>query len=103
MVAAETVVPLTFHWYAGDDPPFVGMEVKVTEVPAQTGFAEGAIETLTASSGLTVKVTVLDVAGLPVTQGALDVSTQVMVFPLARALLVYVGLLVPTLVPFNFH
>jgi hypothetical protein len=54
-----------------------GVAVKVTEVPAQTGLAEAAIETLAVSNGLTVMVTVFDVAGLPVTQAALVVSTQV--------------------------
>ena len=54
----------------------MGVAVKVTEVPAQTGFAEGATDTLTASSGLTVMVTVLDAAGLPVGHVALEVSTQ---------------------------
>ena len=44
----------------------MGVAVKVTEVPAHTGFAEGATDTLTGSRGFTVMVTVLDVAGLPV-------------------------------------
>ena len=55
----------------------VGVAVKVTEVPAQTGFAEGAIITLTGRFGLTVMVIVFDVAGLPVAQVALEVKTQV--------------------------
>ena len=71
------MVPFTFHWYAGADPPLVGVAVKVTEVPAQTGLAEAATDTLTGSSGLTVMVTVLEVAGLPVVQVAFEVSTQV--------------------------
>ena len=49
-------------------PPLVGVAVNVTEVPAQTGFAEAAIETLAAILGLTVIVTAFEVAGLPVTQ-----------------------------------
>ena len=56
--------------------------MKVTEVPAQTGFAEGAIITLTGRFGLTVIVIVFDVAGLPVAQVALEVSTQVITSPL---------------------
>ena len=55
----------------------VGVAVKVTEVPAQTGLAEAAIDTLTGSRGFTVMVTVFDVAGLPVGQVALEVKTQV--------------------------
>ena len=55
----------------------VGVAVNVTEVPAQTGLAEAAIDTLTGSSGFTVMVTVLEVAGLPVGQVALEVRVQV--------------------------
>jgi hypothetical protein len=51
-----------------------GVAVKVTEVPAHTGFAEGAIETLTGRFGFTVIVTTLEVAGLPVTHVALEVK-----------------------------
>ena len=58
-------------------PPFVGVAVNVTEVPAQTGLAETAIETLTGSNGFTVMVIGLEVAGLPVGQVAFEVSTQV--------------------------
>ena len=55
----------------------VGVAVKVTEVPEQTGLAEAETDTLTGSKGLTVIVTVFDVAGLPLGQVALEVSTQV--------------------------
>jgi hypothetical protein len=48
----------------------------VTGVPAQTVVDEAVIEILTGSSGFTVMVTVLDVAGFPVGQVALDVSSQ---------------------------
>ena len=54
-----------------------GVAVKVTEVPAQTGLAEGVAVTLTASSGFTFMVTVFEVAGLPLEQVALDESTQI--------------------------
>ena len=80
----------------------VGVAVKVTEVPAQTGFAEAAIEMLTGRLGFTVIVTELDVAGLPVAQVALDVKTQVIML-LFTGVKVYVALFVPTLVPFIFH
>ena len=56
----------------------VGVAVNVTEVPAQTVFASGATDTLTGRVGLTVMVTGLDVAGVPVAQVALESSTQVM-------------------------
>ena len=77
MVAPDTFVPLTFHWYDGDDPPLVGVAVNVTCVPAQTGFAEGEMDMLTGMFGFTVIVTVLEVAGLPAAQAALEVNTQV--------------------------
>ena len=41
-----------------------GVAVNVTEVPAQTGFAEGDTETLTGRFGLTIIVIVFDVSGL---------------------------------------
>ena len=47
--------------------------MKVTEVPSQTGLADGSIETLTGKTGSTVMVTVLEVAGLPDLQVRLDV------------------------------
>ena len=65
-----------YHWYAGVVPPLTGVAVKVTEVPAHTGFADAAIVTLTASNGLTVIVITLDVAGFPVGHGVIfDVRT----------------------------
>jgi hypothetical protein len=44
-----------------------------------------------------------EVAGLPEAHGALEVITQVTVCPLVNELVVYAGLLVPTLLPFTFH
>jgi len=52
----------------GPAPPLTGVAVKVTEVPAHTGLADGATVTLTGSNGLTVMFTAADVAGLPVGQ-----------------------------------
>ena len=54
----------------------------VTDVPAQTGFADAAIETLTARIGLTTIVIAFDVAGFPVGQVAFDVNIQVITWPL---------------------
>jgi hypothetical protein len=59
----------------GVPPPPTGTGVKVTELPAQTGLAEAVIETLAVTIGLTVIVTVFDVAGLPVGQVELEVIT----------------------------
>ena len=39
-------------------------DVKVTGIPAQTGFADGEMVMLTGFSGLTIICMVLDVAGL---------------------------------------
>jgi hypothetical protein len=47
----------------------------VTEVPAQTGFAEATIVTLTGRLGFTVIAAVFDIAGLPVTHVRLEVIT----------------------------
>ena len=43
----------------------VGVAVKATEAPAHTGFWLATRVTLGVTSGLTVMVTVLEVAGLP--------------------------------------
>ena len=72
-----------YHWYAGAVPPLVGVAVKVTNVPAQTGLVFGAIVTPAVKIGLTVMVTALDVAGDPAKQGAaLEVITTVITSPL---------------------
>jgi hypothetical protein len=59
--------------------------VKVTLVPAQIVVAEAVTLTLTGRFGLTVMVTALEVAGLPVAQVALDVTIQVITSELERA------------------
>ena len=66
-------------------PPFTGVAVKVTLVPAQIGFAEATMLTLTGNAEFTVMVMVFEVAGLPLTQGAFEVIAQETVFPLAKA------------------
>jgi hypothetical protein len=81
----------------------VGVAVKVTLLPEQIED-EGDAEmlTLAITDGFTV-IVVVELAGFPVMQLALDVISQVTVLPLARVASVYVLLLVPTLVPFFFH
>ena len=81
-MAPLTLVPFTFHWKAGAVPPFTGVAVQVTDVPAHTVVAVAVIDKLTGSNGFTVMVTVLEVVGLPVVQVSLDVNTQEIVFPL---------------------
>ena len=58
---------------------------------------------VTEGTSNTDMVMVLLVAVDEVAQGLFDVSTQVMVLPLASVLDEYTLLLVPTLAPFNFH
>jgi hypothetical protein len=56
-----TLIPFFFHWYVGEEPPFVGTAVNVTLVPAQiepTGFAE--IATLTVNPLFTTTASVWD-------------------------------------------
>ena len=61
-------------------PPFVGVAVKVTEAPAQTGFWDGDTLTLTGCKGLTVMVMAFEVAGLFEMQVVIDeVKTQVII------------------------
>ena len=72
-------------------------------MPAQAGFTDAAIDMLTGRIGFTIMVTVLEVAGFPVVQVALEVSTQLIELPFT-GLFVYVALVAPaTLVPFTFH
>jgi len=84
LLLVPAFTPFTFHWYEGAAPPFVGVAVNVTDEPAQTGFAEGETVTLTGSIEFTVMLTVFDVAGLPETQLAFEVRTQVIVFPFVK-------------------
>ena len=59
-------------------PPFVGVAVKVTFVPAQIVVdGDALIETLAVTFAFTVIVIAVDVAGLPFTHVALEVITQV--------------------------
>ena len=103
MLFVPTLLPFNFHWYDGL-PPFVGVAVKVTFVPAQIVFP-GFAAMLT--DGVTVAVTAivmpLDVAVAGFAHASDDVITTVTTFPFAKVLLEYVLLFVPTLLPFNFH
>ena len=83
----------------------VGVAVKVADAPEHIGFVPDvkAIDTDAVTFAFTVIDMEFDVAGLPLTQDALDVITQVMACPFVSVVVVYVVLLVPTLVPFTFH
>ena len=66
------------HWYCGDEPPLVGVAVKVTLVPAQIVVAVADTDTLAGKFGFTVIVMPADVAGDPVRHGlAFEVSCTV--------------------------
>ena len=83
------LTPPFFHWYVGVVPPFVGVAVNITDVPEQiapAGFAD--ILTLAVTLGSTVMVIPVDVAGDPLTHGALEVIVTVMTSPLARVVVV---------------
>lgn len=47
--SVPAMIPLIFHWYAGDDPPLTGFAVKVTDVPEQILLAEEEMVNPTAS------------------------------------------------------
>jgi hypothetical protein len=82
----------------------VGVAVNVTGVPSQIVFP-GLAETLTLAGrlGFTVITIAFDVAGLPVAQVALEVITQVTLFPFVKTAFVYVALFVPTFAAPIFH
>ena len=84
---APMVNPFTFHTNVGV-PPFTGVAVKVTEVPAQiVEPALLAIETLVATLGFTVMVMLLLVAEPLVTHVSEVVISQVTTSPLLSELL----------------
>ncbi len=81
----------------------VGVAVKLTDVPEQIVVVDELTDTLAAKFGLTVMVMLFELAGDPVAQVAFEVITALTTSLFAKLLLVYVLLLVPTLLPFNFH
>jgi hypothetical protein len=60
----------------GADPPLVGVAVNVTEVPLQTGLAEGEIDIPAGVVALTDMVMAFDFAGFMIAQVRLDVIWQ---------------------------
>ena len=61
-LSVPTLFPFTFHWYEGVVPPFVGVAVKVTEVPKQIVVAVETIATEATVEGVTVTVTAFEYA-----------------------------------------
>ena len=81
------VVPLFFHTYVGVVPPFVGVAVKVTLVPAHIVVLEAAI--VTEGIGKTAIVIPVLVAVVAETHiSALGVITQVITSAFAKVVLV---------------
>ena len=62
MLFVPALTPLTFHWYAGINPPLTGVAVNVAFVPAQTGFDNAEMELLT---GMAVQVPVMLMLSIP--------------------------------------
>jgi hypothetical protein len=98
-----TLLPFSFHWYAGLDPPWLMLAVKVTDVPEHTLVTLGAMLMLGVTVGVTTTLLLLLVAVFALLQVALLVSSHVTTSLLVKLLLLYVELLLPTLLPFNFH
>ena len=85
-------------------PPFVGVAVNVTLVPAQIvlpGLAAMVTDGVTVDP--TIIVIPVDVAVVGFAQPIEEVITTVTTSPLVNALFEYVLLFVPTLFQFNFH
>jgi hypothetical protein len=78
--------------------------VNVTELPVQIApEGEADILTLAGSTGFTVIVIGLEVAGFPDTQVKEEVIRTVTTSLFASALVVKAGLFVPTFDPLTFH
>jgi hypothetical protein len=75
------LMPFTFHWYTGSDPPFVGTAVNVTGVPMQKGLTNVEMVMMTGIRGNTTMLMLLEMAGLPVLHKALDVRMQTTTSP----------------------
>ena len=76
--------------------------MNVTDVPAQTGFDDGEIVTLTITLVFSTIVMAFDVAGFPVGHGILEFKTQETTSPLLGTN-EYTGLSGPAFPPFTFH
>ena len=84
-------------------PPFVGVAVNVTCVPAQIVVDDALILTDGATLAVTVTGIAFDVAVAGEAQPRDEVITTVTTSLLARVEDWYVALFVPTLLPLSFH
>jgi hypothetical protein len=76
LVAPDTGLPFTFHWYPGDEPPLNMVEVKLTGSPVHDGLEDAVITMFAGSKGLTVMAMGAEKAGLPIAQTSLEVTTH---------------------------
>ena len=80
-----TTVPFLLHWYVGEEPPLVVVEVNTTLVPAHTFVFVVLIAIVGTTLLFTVMVMVLDVAVLGEAQLLLLVTTQLTISLLSKA------------------
>ena len=78
-------------------------DVKVMEIPAQTGFAEGEMVRLTGFSGLTIICMVFEFAGLFEMHTVIDEVKTQDTRSLFAGLYMQLGLFDPTLITFTFQ
>lgn len=84
-------------------PPVTGVAINVTISPVQISSADAAILTDGVILGVTLMTTTLLDATAGVVHGVLVVITHITLLPLAKLLLVNVGLLGPTFIPSTIH
>jgi hypothetical protein len=66
----------------GDIPPFIGVAVNITGIPAQAGLLDAVMEMLTGRYGFTDIAIVFEFAGFPVGQFTSDVRIQATISPI---------------------
>jgi hypothetical protein len=96
-------MPLMYHSYVGVTPPFVGVAVNVTLVPAQMVVALAAIVKIGVTFGVTVMAMLFEFAVAVVTHVPEEVKIAETTSPVTKVLLEKFGLLLPTLDPFTCH
>jgi hypothetical protein len=97
------LLPFSFHWYEGDEPPLAAVAVNVTEVPLHMLELLADILTVGVTAGVIDIVTLLDEAVTGEAHCAEEVNTQLTTSLLLKVELTKVGELLPALFPFTFH
>ena len=88
----------------GFSPPFVGVAaVKTTGVPSQNTVSLAEIKIDGTTTGFTVMVIILLIAGTGEGQVSLEIISTLTWFPFKRELVVKTVLLIPTGVPPTYH